>query len=149
MLERKTFPRYFLTKEEKKRVETAIQNAESRTSGEIRVALDRSAKGDVYGAARKAFEKMGMTKTKLRNGVLIFLAIKDHAFAILGDQGIHEKVGEEFWKQEASLLHDFFVKDEFGAGLEAAIQKIGDQLARYFPGQSGGINELPDKIEEN
>lgn len=149
MVNRKGTPKVFLTREEKDRVVYAIRQAESKTSGEIRVAFAPQAKGDVLTQAQQAFKKLGMAKTKDRNGVLIFLALKDHLFAILGDKGIHEKLGEEFWKEAAARMRDFFVKDEFGAGLEAAILEIGERLARHFPREKEDVNELPDKIREN
>ena len=149
MVERKIHPMHFLTKEEKERVVAAIREVESNTSGEIRVALDHKVKGDVLLCAQKVFEKLGMTRTKHRNGILIFLAVKDRAFAILGDQEIHKKLGDTYWKEAAAQMQSFFARDEFGAGLEAAIQETGRELTRHFPREKDEPNELPDKIDEN
>ena len=53
----------------------AIRKAEAGTSGEIRVYLERKHKGDALSRAAKVFHKIGMTKTRHRNGVLIYLAL--------------------------------------------------------------------------
>lgn len=148
MVTRKKNPARFLSEREKRLVVSAIRETENKTSGEIRVALDYKARGDGMAAARKVFKKLGMAKTKHRNGVLIFLAVQDRSFVILGDEGIHERLGTEFWKEAAAQMQAFFTRDEFGPGLEAAIRKTGEALARHFPPEKDGPNEIPDKIHE-
>ena len=149
MVDRKVHPRHFLSHEEKERIVQSIRKAESQTSGEIRVALDYRAKGNVLAHARRVFEKLRMAGTKHRNGVLIFLALKDREFAILGDKGIHEKLGDKFWEEAAAQMKMSFARNEFGAGIEAVIQKTGAELARHFPCEKGDRNELPDKMDEH
>lgn len=148
MVTRKKKPSQFLDRQEKERVISAIRRAESKTSGEIRVALDYKARGGGMASAQKVFKKLGMAKTKYRNGVLIFLAVRDRSFVILGDKGIHEKLGQEFWKEAAEQMQSCFARDEFAPGLEAAIQKTGEALARHFPPEKSGPNEILDKIHE-
>ena len=82
-----------LRKESKEALVRAIQTAEKNTSGEIRVHLEQVCKGDPCLRAAYVFSKLGMFRTKDRNGVLIYLALKSHKFAIIGDSGINEKVG--------------------------------------------------------
>ena len=148
MVKRNPSPKSFFTKEEKERIVLAIREAESRTSGEIRVYLERKAKGELLERARKVFDKIGMTRTRLRNGVLIYLSLKDRQFAVLGDRGIHEKVGPGFWDEAAILMAQSFSRGEFTAGLLNGIHRVGDKLQTFFPHKPGDVNELPDKVEE-
>ncbi|MBI4394823.1 MAG: TPM domain-containing protein [Candidatus Omnitrophica bacterium] len=147
MVERKLYPKLFFTSEERSRVVEAIRSAEAKTSGEIRVHLERCSRGEVVGHARKMFERLGMTNTKNRNGILIYFSIADHTFAVLGDQGIHERVGDQFWKDVAFEIQNAFSRGEFLEGLIAGIHQIGESLKIYFPRESGDINELPDEVK--
>lgn len=146
---RKLFPKTFFDEEEKNRIIRAIRDAEDKTSSEIRVYLERKAKVDVMERAKKVFEKLGMTHTKYRNGVLIYFSLRNRNFSILGDQGIHEKVGDSFWKAVASKMQSYFSKDDFSGGLEAGICEIGSELKRHFPRDPKDINELPDELNTN
>lgn len=148
MVRRKTSPNQFFTEEEKTRLVRAIRAAEQKTSGEIRVYLERKTRGDVFKRAKRIFEKLGMTKTRLRNGILIYFSLVDHSFAVLGDQGIHDRVGDSFWQEIVSTLQSFFTRDQFLEGLEAGIQKLGEVLRKHFPYEKGDINELRDEIQE-
>ena len=146
MVNRKTHPHKFFTGEEKEQIVRAIRAAEAQTSGEIRVYLERKAKKDFMSHAQKVFEKLGMTRTKHRNGVLIYFSLVDHRFAILGDRSIHEKVGQNFWQETALTMSNYFSQDQFSEGLEAGISQIGARLKEYFPHERGDINELPDAV---
>lgn len=148
MVRQKTSPNQFFTEEEKTRLVRAIRAAEQKTSGEIRVYLERKTRGDVFKRAKRIFEKLGMTKTRLRNGILIYFSLVDHSFAVLGDQGIHDRVGDSFWQEIVSTLQSFFTRDQFLEGLEAGIQKLGEVLRKHFPYEKGDINELRDEIQE-
>ncbi|MFO1519318.1 MAG: TPM domain-containing protein [bacterium] len=143
---RKEHPHYFFSEEEKQALVSAIQDAERKTSGEIRVHLARRCRKDPLEAAKKIFERLGMTRTKQKNGVLFFLSLKEHAFVILGDGGIHEKVGEDFWQAIRDEVIARFKKEEFVEGLTAGILKCGEKLAAYFPPLGDDVNELPDKV---
>ncbi len=149
MVNRKQHPKSFLTEEEKERIVLAIRKAEEKTSGEIRVYLGHEAKGDVINHAKKVFKKLGMAKTKHRNGILIFLALKNKRFAILGDKGIHEKVSADFWNQIASRLTKHFKEDRFADGIVEAILLAGDKLKAHFPHERHDKNELPNEIGRN
>ena len=136
----------FFTRDERKQITNAIREAELKTSGEICVHLERARGGDVMERAKKAFHKLGMTRTKHRNGVLIYLSLQDHTFAILGDCGIHERVGDSFWNQAASQINEAFLRKDFVGGLVRGIYEIGESLSKHFPREAIDINELPDAI---
>lgn len=130
------------------RVEEAIRQAEGVTSGEIRVSVARFFWGDVEKAASKVFHRLGMEQTADRNSVLIFLVPSRKRFAILGDTGIHAKVGQDFWNDASACLSSRFHKGAYTEGLVEVIQMVGDRLATHFP--SAGAkdrNELSDGVD--
>lgn len=130
------------------RVLEAIRLAERASSGEIRVSLASFFWGDVEKAARKAFVRMGMDRTAERNAVLIFLVPSRKRFAILGDEGIHARVGQDFWDDLAAGLAAHFKRAEFTEGLVEGITKVGARLAEHFPWEAhGDRNELPDDMD--
>ncbi|MGH9458998.1 MAG: TPM domain-containing protein [Thermoanaerobaculia bacterium] len=133
---------------DKEAVVAAIAQAESACSGEIRVHIDPSAHGrEVRFLAERTFERLGMTKTDLRNGVLIYIAAKQQQFAVIGDRGIHEKVGPEFWEAVAAHMVEHFRKGEFTDGVVDAVREVGEQLARHFPhAGEKDVNELSNQI---
>jgi uncharacterized membrane protein len=131
------------------RVSAAIAAAELRTSGEIRVLIAREKADEPVAAAQKHFERLGMTQTKERNGVLIFVAPRSHTFAIIGDAGIHEKCGEAFWRLVAAEMSTHFKRGDFTGGLVHGIEHAGKLLAENFPRSPDDQNELPNKIEES
>jgi uncharacterized membrane protein len=133
---------------DKHRVKQAIQRAERRTSGEIRVSVSPPFWGDVRKAAERAFDRLGMTATRNRNAVLFFVVPARHKFVVLGDCGIHDKVGQEFWQNIACALSENFKHGDFTGGLVAGIEAVGENLARYFPYLENEINELPDEMDE-
>lgn len=146
MVTRKHSPQAFFSTEDKKRIVEAIREAERNTSGEIRVYLERKAGSDVIERAKKVFEKIGMARTARRNGVLIYFSLSDHQFALLGDQGIDEKVGPDFWSEAASEMEEAFSRGRFVEGLQAAVRRVGEKLQTYFIYEAGDTNELPDKV---
>ena len=137
----------FLEKLDQDRIVKAIQNAEGQTSGEIRVHVQPKAGADIRNFAERTFERLGMTKTSLRNGVLLFIASEDSRFVILGDRGIDQKVPPGFWDQIAAKLTIRFKNGEFTDGIVEAISAAGEHLKQYFPRATGDINELPDQID--
>jgi uncharacterized membrane protein len=130
------------------RVVAAIVTAEKKTSGELRVLLARHKAPDAVAAARRHFERLGMTHTKHRNGVLIFLAPRSRTFAVIGDTSVHEKCGDVFWRELAGAMSEYFKRGDFTAGLVHGIERAGALLAGHFPSAAGDRNELPDDIEE-
>lgn len=142
----KRYPMFFLSRKEKKQVLAAVQEAEKSTSGEIRVHLEYKTRGPVYGHAQKVFQRIGMTKTQERNGVLIFLATHDKKFAVLGDVGINEKVPEGFWHDVVHIMQEHFKQNKFAEGISEAALRIGEKLKIFFPYQGNDKNELHDGI---
>ena len=136
----------FFTKEEKELIKSAVQEAETSTSGEIRVHIDNHCRGDVMDRASWWFAKLGMHRTELRNGVLFYLAVKDHQFAILGDTGINSKTDDDFWDQIKEEMLTHFREGRFAQGLQEGILRAGKQLKEHFPYQSDDVNELSDEI---
>ncbi|HID40125.1 MAG TPA: TPM domain-containing protein [Calditrichaeota bacterium] len=136
----------FFTKEDKERIIAAIKEAEKETSGEIRLHLETSCKGDPLERAVKLFQKLKMYKTEQRNGVIIYLAVKDRKFSIYGDKGINEVVPENFWEDVKEEMRAEFVKGAFVEGVTKAILRVGEKLKEYFPYQTDDVNELSDDI---
>ena len=130
------------------RIVAAIGEAEKKTTGQIRVHVHHRAVSDPLAAAGRVFEKLGMTKTADRNGVLVFVAPRSKNFAIVGDSGIHEKCGDAFWKEAAAAMAERFRSGDFSDGLVATIEKLGAVLAEHFPRTAPGENELPNEIDE-
>jgi uncharacterized membrane protein len=139
-------PKEFLGKENENLIVEAIGAAEHQTSGEIRVHIENKCKAEVLDRAAWLFKKLKMHETKERNGVLIYLSINDHKFAIIGDAGINEVVPEGFWNDIKEMMIGHFSKGEFAIGLINGIEKAGEQLKKYFPWQENDVNELPDEI---
>jgi uncharacterized membrane protein len=127
----------------------AIRLAEEKTSGEIRVFVTRKKSVDPVADAWEHFEKLGISRTRERNGVLIFIAPSSRNFAILGDTAIHERCGDDFWQDTASRLGIAFAAGRFQEGLVAAIEELGNLLGREFPHRPEDTNELPDGIERD
>ena len=129
-------------------VVAAIQAAERRTSGEIRVSVASFFWGNVEKTAARAFQRLGMEHTADRNGVLIFLVPSRRRFAVLGDAGIHEKVGQAFWEDVSACLSSHFRKGAFTEGLVEGIRMVGERLAAHFPSAGeADRNELPEDVD--
>ena len=136
----------FVAQLDQDRIVEAIVNAEGMTSGEIRVHIQPKAHGDIRTVAERTFERLGMTKTDQRNGVLLFIACEEQRFTILGDRGIDEKVPAGFWDEIASKLTIRFKAGEFTEGLVEAIHSAGEELRHYFPRAEADVNELTNDI---
>ena len=137
----------FLAQLDHDRIVGAIQSAEKQTSGEIRIHVQRRAGPNIRMFAEKTFERLGMTRTALRNGVLLFIATEPSQFVILGDSGIDQKVPKGFWDDIAAKLTIRFKNGQFTDGIVEAISAAGDHLRQFFPRAAGDVNELPDEID--
>ncbi len=138
----------FLSALDQQRVVAAIAAAEKRTSGEIRVHVQkRVGATDIRNLAERTFERLGMAKTLLRNGVLLFIASEDRQFVILGDKGIDDKVPAGFWDDIAAKLTIRFKDGEFTDGIVEAIEAAGEHLQRYFPRAADDVDELSNEID--
>lgn len=135
----------FLSEEEEKEVVAAIRQAESRTSGEIRVHIEKTSNGDIWDRAMEVFHLLKMDNTKQDNGVLLYVAIDDRNFIIYGDKGINKVVPPDFWESTKDEIIAEFKKGNFKQGLVNGILKAGEQLQKHFP-WNGDKNELSDQI---
>lgn len=136
----------FFTKAQQQEIISAIKRAELDTSGEVRLHVENECKGDVLDRASGIFAKLKMHKTKLRNGVLFYVAIHNRKFAILGDAGINAKVPEGFWDEIKLVILDKFKQGLYVEGLVNGIIMAGEKLKEHFPYNKGDINELSDDI---
>lgn len=136
----------FFTDIQQRDIQLGIENAELNTSGEIRVHLTKNCKQDVIKKSKQVFEKLKMHQTELRNGVLIFLAVEDRKFAILGDKGINDLVEDDFWDSIRNQMIVEFKKEQFTVGLCQGIEMIGKKLKANFPYQKDDTNELTNDI---
>jgi uncharacterized membrane protein len=137
----------FLWKLDDQRIVTAIAHAELQTSGEIRVYVAESEVDNPVSAAEKQFEQMGMTATRERNGVLIYIAPRSRKFAIIGDTGVHARCGQSFWNDVALEMRRYLKDDRPTDALVHAISKAGELLKAHFPRQADDVNELPDAVQ--
>lgn len=128
-------------------IESAIAQAERKTSGEIRLYIEDHSEDEVLDRAAFIFDKLQMDKTELRNGVLIYIAVKDHSFAIIGDAGINNLVSDDFWNSIKDDMASCFKKGEFEKGIANGILAAGKALAKHFPfDRHTDTNELPNDI---
>lgn len=137
---------HFFSNQEKEKILEAIKIAEKDTSGEIRVHLESTCKGDVLDRAAQMFSVLKMHKTEQRNGVLFYLAIKDRKFAIIGDVGINKVVPNGFWDEIKETMKGYFTESKFTEGLIKGILMAGEKLKANFPYQFDDVNELSDDI---
>jgi uncharacterized membrane protein len=138
----------FFSEIEKNQIVASIREAEKQTSGEIRVYVERRCRFvDPLDRAAEVFSLLDMGKTSGHNAVLLYLAVKDRQLAVFGDQAIHEKVGEDFWRGEVTHMLTRFQKDDYADAVSKVIQDIGNALKYHFPyDRQSDINELPDDI---
>lgn len=136
----------FLTPEQQQQVIAAVKQAEAGTSGEIRIHIENKCSVDPVKRAEQLFGELGMHKTELRNGVLIYLACQSKVFAIVGDKGINDVVPDGFWADVRDLMASALSQGKFTEGLSAAAIAVGEKLQSYFPYQEDDVNELSDDI---
>ena len=139
-------PHEFISQLDEQRIVAAIGEAEKKTSGELRVYISRKKRHDALAFAKRRFEQLGMCKTKHRNAVLIYLVPRTRQFAVLGDLGIHQKCGDEFWKQIAADMAQRMKDGKFTESITEAIREIGAVLQQHFPAARDDTNELPNDI---
>jgi uncharacterized membrane protein len=139
----------FLQQLEHDRIGNAIKAAEAKTSGQIRVFLQRGKfDEDALARAQKKFAQLGMEKTRERNAILIFVAPREQKFAVVGDEGVHKRCGDKFWQDLVARMRDHFLREDFTQALVEAIESTGKLLAKFFPRTGPAPNELPDEILE-
>ncbi|MDI6048796.1 TPM domain-containing protein [Flavobacterium sp. XS2P24] len=138
----------FLTPEEERDIVEAISQAEQNTSGEIRVHIENHTEKPPLERAQEVFHSLGMDKTAIRNGVLFYVGVSDHTFAIIGDEGIDKAVEIDFWDCTKDLVISHFKNKQFKDGLVAGILRAGERLQQYFPFQDDDANELSNEISK-
>ena len=138
----------FLTQEEEQAIVESIRVAEKNTSGEIRVHIEKTTSLDAYDRAMEVFHFLKMDETELKNGVLIYVAVKDKNFVICGDKGINDVVANDFWDCTRDIMVNHFKSGNYKQGLIDGIINAGEQLQKYFPYQEGDINELSNEISK-
>ena len=135
------------SKQEQQLILNAIAEAERKTSGEVRVHLESHCKEvSVLERAAQVFAKLDMHKTELRNGTLLYIALEDHRFAVIGDKGIHAKVPEGFWEEVVADMKEHFGRGDILGGIIAGVRDCGIELAKDFPVAADDQNELSDEI---
>lgn len=139
-------PKKFFSAEQQDTIVNAIKAAELNTSGEIRVHVENHCKGDVLDRSVMVFNMLKMNKTAKRNGVLIYLAVADRKFAIIGDEGINRLVEHDFWNDVKDEMARCFREGDFTGGVVNGVMRVGEKLKAFFPYQSDDVNELPDDI---
>ncbi len=137
-----------LSAREKEEIQESIRLAELKTSGEIRVHIDKKCDSDPIERAVDVFNKLKMFQTKQRNGVLIYLAFSNRKLAIIGDKGINEVVPDDFWESTKNEMIFRFQRNEFAQGIIDAVTEAGKQLQAYFPVEFDDKNELNNEITE-
>jgi uncharacterized membrane protein len=141
-------PKEFLSRVEHDQIVKAVQQAEKKTSGEIRVFISRHEPEDALKAAQKHFDELGMHRAKEKNGVLIYVAPRAHKFAVIGDSGVHQRCGDKFWDALAAEMSGHFKRGAFTEGLVHAVNKAGELLAEHFPRQPGSQIDAAGAVEE-
>lgn len=131
------------------RIVAAIAESERHTSGQIRVFISEKEIEDAFERAKARFLALGMEQTRNRNAVLIYFAPRSHKFAVVGDTGVHERCGEDFWRQLIGVMQESLKNRQFTEAVILAIEKCGALLAQHFPPEADGTNELPDQIERD
>ena len=139
----------FLTQLDDAKIVAEIAQAETRTSGEVRVFVSRREVDDVVARAQRRFEKLGMTRTLQRNGVLLYFAPRSRKFAVVGDLGIHEKCGPAFWEEVSTEVREQLRTEHFTEAVILGVRKVGEVLARHFPRQENDRDELSNEIERD
>ena len=135
------------SKSEQQQITDAISAAEQKTSGEIRVHIESHCREvNILDRAAHVFAKLAMHKTELRNGILLYIALDDHRFAVIGDKGIHARVPEGFWELVVQDMKGHFIEGRILEGILAGVRDCGDELAKDFPVASDDRNELSNEI---
>jgi uncharacterized membrane protein len=138
----------FLSAEEEQEIIKAIRTAEQNTSGEIRVHIEKTSKINAFDRALDVFHFLKMDNTKLQNGVLIYVAVKDKTFVIYGDKGVNDVVPNDFWDSTKDIMQSHFKLGNYQKGLVEGILKAGVVLEKHFPWVHKDSNELSNEISK-
>jgi len=138
----------YFSKEEKEKIRAAIEEAEEKTTGEIRVFVEHFCKHhDAIDRAREVFHSLKMNETINKNAILLYLALQHKRLAIYADEGIYKKVDKGFWEEALHKMQEHFKHENYAAGILDVIQIIGEALAEHFPANGETMkNNLPDEL---
>ncbi len=146
MVNRHMKPSEFTDGIDDNQVAEAIRQAEANTSGEIRVFISQLATEDPVAAARREFGRLGMHRTPMRNGVLLFFAPVSNQFAVYGDEGIHLRCGEDFWKSTTEEMQGLLRSGRMSEAIAVGIRRVGEVLSQHFPKYPGDRDDLPNTV---
>lgn len=135
-----------LSPKEEQQIVDAIKNAEKNTSGEIRVHIEKSNEKPPFERAKEVFYLLNMQETKFQNGILIYIAYESRKVAIVGDKGIHQHTGDNFWNVEIELLIHYFKEEKYADGISIVIEQMGKKLKEFFPYNLDDKDELTNEI---
>ncbi len=96
-------------------------------------------------AALEQFVLRGISRTRNRCGVLIFVSVAEHYARIIADEGVAQKVNASQWQAAIDALTTHMRNGQIAAGFIAAIERCGAVLAEHAP-PDGSANELPDRL---
>jgi uncharacterized membrane protein len=154
MARRPKWARKFLSEPDFDAITRAIRTAEARTSAEIRVHLERrvprrrlfGSAPDVLSRAQHVFRRLGMHRTVERHGVLVYIAVEERRLAVVGDEGIHGRVGDRHWSHVRDLMVEILRENDPRRALERALDELGRALAQHYPRRPDDQNELSDDV---
>jgi len=139
----------YISLEDEKEIVEAIKKGEKQTSGEIRLHIEMNCPIDKpFDRALQVFEQLEMHKTDLQNGILIYVALKDHKLVVCGDKGINDILGQKYWEDTVTMMTGYFKNNQYKKGLIEGVTEIGQKLKQHFPFQSNDTNELSDDISK-
>lgn len=129
----------------------AVAEGEKLHRGQVRFVIEAElTTGQLWAgvsARQRAIDVFSLLRawdTEENNGVLIYLLLADRKVEIVADRGIHRRAGDERWRAICREIEHHFRKGDFLGGSLTGIQKIGAELAFYFPATGEPKNEQPD-----
>lgn len=128
-----------------KSIEESIKLIESKTTGRIKIYIGTKISGKPLNLTRKIFEKIGLKQLKNRNGILLYIAVKDKKLVIFADDGINDKVGDAFWEIVKDAMIEKFKNGQFELGVIGGVNLIGEKLIEKFPSENEEISGVIDE----
>jgi uncharacterized membrane protein len=127
------------------RVREAVEAAERTTSAEIVVSIAPFFLGRVWHAAQRAFARLGVSRTRERNGLLVFVVPSRRQVVVLADEGALARVDPSVWPETATQIATAFARGHGTTGLVDGIARLARSLRGPFPHEHADVNELPDQ----
>jgi uncharacterized membrane protein len=120
------------SKNDRARIARAIAAAEDGTSGTIAVRIVNDKHIDAVERAKSQFAEYGLHKHATENAALVLIAPRAHQFAVIGDRALHDRVGDDFWKQLTLEMRRYFAYDQMTEGVVHAIERLGGEFRAHF-----------------